>query len=141
MTASGTQWIMAQKFLKQNLIRGDKRILLLNGKVISYYGKIPKPGEFRANLSLGGKHVRTSLTERERQLVRALRPKLLADELYFVGVDVIDGLLLEINVTSPAGLTEFTELEGTHPEAEVLDFLEEQAFHQKRIHAQPAGGR
>ncbi|OGW85905.1 MAG: glutathione synthase [Omnitrophica bacterium RIFCSPHIGHO2_02_FULL_46_11] len=123
-TRNGAKWIMAQKFLKQNLIEGDKRILLLNGKVIAYYRKIPKPGEFRANLSLGGKNVHTSLTQREHQLVQALRAKLSADGLYFVGIDVIDGLLLEINVTSPAGLTEFSELEGTHPEIQVVDFLE-----------------
>ena len=126
-TQNGAKWIMAQKFLKQNLISGDKRILLLNGEVIAYYRKIPKPGEYRANLSLGGKNVRTSLTKRELRLVEALRPKLLADGLYFVGIDVIDGWLLEINVTSPAGLTEFTELEETQSEVQVVDFLEAKA--------------
>ena len=119
---------MAQKFLKQNLTQGDKRILLLNGKVLGQFGRIPKPGEFRANLSLGGKHVRASLTIRERALIDAIRPKLMADGLYFVGLDVIDGWLLEINVTSPAGIPEINELEGTHLETQVVDFLEAKAL-------------
>lgn len=131
-TQNGKKWIMVQKFLEQSLTRGDKRILLLNGNVIGQFGKIPKPGEFRANLSLGGKYVRASLTNRERALVRALHPKLLADGLYFVGIDVIDGWLLEINVTSPAGIPEIDELEGTHPEIQVVDFLEAQVSKRRR---------
>ena len=130
-TQNGKKWVMAQKFLRQGLTRGDKRILLLNGDVIGQFGKIPRRGEFRANLSLGGKYVRASLTARERKLVRALRPKLIADGLYFVGVDVIDGWLLEINVTSPAGIPEINELEGTRPEIRVVDFLEAQASKQR----------
>jgi len=128
ITANGNRWLMAQKFLKKNLTQGDKRILLLNGKVIGQFGRIPKAGEFRANLSLGGKHVRASLTPRERRLVQALRPKLLRDGLYFVGLDVIDGLLLEINVTSPAGIPEINELEGTRLETQVVDFLEQSSL-------------
>ncbi len=124
MTKFGKKWVMAQKFLKRNLTQGDKRILLLNGSAIGQFARIPKQGEFRANLSLGGKHVRTSLTLEEQKMVRALRPKLLRDGLYFVGIDVVDGKLIEVNVTSPAGITEINELEGKRPEARVLDFLE-----------------
>lgn len=127
MTSNGNEWIMAQKFLKENVTQGDKRILLLNGEVIGQFGRIPKPGEFRANLSLGGTPVRTQLTGKEKSLIRSLRPKLVRDGLYFVGIDVIDGLLLEINVTSPAGIPEINELEGTRLETQVVDFLESRA--------------
>ncbi len=127
MTRHGKQWIMAQKFLKRSLTQGDKRILLLNGKVIGQFARIPKRGEFRANLSLGGKHMRTSLNAQERKLVQTLRPKLIRDGLYFVGIDVVAEKLIEVNVTSPAGITEINELEGRHPEVEVLDFLEERS--------------
>ena len=101
---------------------------MLNGHVIGQFARIPKQGEFKANLSLGGKHVQTSLTNQERKLVKALRPKLLRDGLYFVGIDVVGEKLIEVNVTSPAGVTEINELEGKHPEARVLDFLEERAL-------------
>ncbi len=132
MTHHGQKWIMAQIFLKRNLTQGDKRILLLNGNVIGQFARIPKRGEFRANLSLGGKHVRASLTAQERKLVKALRPKLIRDGLYFVGIDVVDGKLIEVNVTSPAGITEINELEGKHPEVQVVDFLEEQSLRRSR---------
>ncbi|MBI4394705.1 MAG: hypothetical protein HY583_00760 [Candidatus Omnitrophica bacterium] len=120
-------WVMVQKYLHQNTKHGDKRILVLNGEIIGQFARIPKPGEFRSNLSLGGKHVRTTLTKRDLQLVKYLKPKLIRDGLYFVGLDVIDGKLIEINVTSPAGITEINELEGTHPEVQVVNFLEAKA--------------
>lgn len=131
-TQSGNKWIMAQKFLKINLESGDKRILFLNGKVIGQYRKIPKSGEFRANIARGGRCVRASLTERERRMARELGPKFVRDGLDFVGIDVVDSFLIEINVTSPAGLTELTELEGQHPEGEVVNFLEARVFGRSR---------
>ncbi|MBI1977837.1 MAG: glutathione synthase [Candidatus Omnitrophica bacterium] len=127
-TRGGSKWIMAQKFLKRNLTSGDKRILMLNGQPIGQFGRIPKRGEFRANLSLGGKHIRARLTAREKKLIRTLRPKLLRDGLYFVGIDVVDGKLIEMNVTSPAGITEINLLEGKHPEVQVVNFLEAKAW-------------
>ncbi|MBI4357920.1 MAG: glutathione synthase [Candidatus Omnitrophica bacterium] len=131
-TRGGAKWIMAQKFLRKNLTSGDKRILILNGKMIGQFGRIPKRGEFRSNLSLGGKYIRVRLSETEKKLVDALRPKLLRDGLYFVGIDVVDGKLIEINVTSPAGITEINELEGTHPEIQVVDFLEHSSLRRGR---------
>ena len=131
MTHSGTRWIVAQKFLKKNLTHGDKRILLLNGNAIGQFSRIPKAGEYRSNLSLGGKAVRAVLTSKERKLVKALRPKLLRDGLYFVGLDVVDERLIEINVTSPAGFPEINELEGKRPEVLVVDFLQKLALRRR----------
>jgi glutathione synthase len=127
MTCVGTRWIIAQKFLKKNLTQGDKRILLLNGKVLGQFTRIPKEGEFRSNLSLGGKKECASLTAREKKLVQSIKPKLLRDGLYFVGLDIVDGHLIEINVTSPAGIPEINELEEKHLETRVVDFLERRA--------------
>lgn len=127
MTMCGTKWIMVQQFLKRVLTQGDKRILILNGEIFGQYQKIPKQGEFRANLSLGAKYVKTDITAHEHKLVQTLKPKLLKDGLYFVGIDVVDEKLIEVNVTSPAGIVEINELEGTHPEARVVDFLEDRA--------------
>jgi len=123
-TSIGTKWIIAQKFLKGNLTRGDKRILLLNGQPMGQFQRIPKKGEFRSNLSLGGRKARARLSARERKMISSIRTKLAEDGLYFVGLDVVDGYLIEINVTSPAGIPEITELEGIHPERRVVDFFE-----------------
>ena len=127
MTFCGTKWVMAQRFLKKNLTEGDKRILLLNGEILGQYRKIPKKGEFRANLSLGAKYVKTDITNDEQKLVEALKSKLIEDGLYFVGIDVIDGKLIEINVTSPAGIPEINELDKKRPEVQIVNFLETQS--------------
>lgn len=127
VTLCGTKWIMAQRFLKRNLTDGDKRILLLNGEILGQYRKIPKKGEFRANLSLGATYVKTDVSAQERKLILALQSKLLSNGLYLAGIDVVDEKLIEINVTSPAGIPEINELERTHPEARVVNFLERKA--------------
>lgn len=131
-TRRGTRWIMAQKFIKQGLTQGDKRILLLDGKVIGAFRRLPRKGEFRANLTLGGTSKTTFLTRKERRLVSSLAPKLKKDGLYFVGLDVVDGRLIEINVTSPAGITEINLLEGARPQEQIADFLEARAWKRKR---------
>jgi glutathione synthase len=124
VTAQGTCWMVAQKFLKKNLMHGDKRILLLNGESIGQFQRIPKPGEFRSNISLGGRIAKASLTQREKEMILEIGPKLARDGLYFAGLDVVDEQLIEINVTSPAGIPELIQLEGSHPEVAVVDFLE-----------------
>ena len=131
-TSGKTRWVMAQKFIKEGLTQGDKRILLLNGKVIGAFRRLPKKGEFRANLTLGGTSRTTLLTQKEHRLVQSLIPKLKKDGLYFVGLDVVAGRLIEINVTSPAGITEINVLEGRHPEAWIVDFLEARVLSRRR---------
>ena len=74
----------------------------------------------------------TTLTASDQKIIRTLKPHLQKLGLYFVGIDVIDGLLLEINVTSPAGIPEINELEGTRLETQVVDFLESQALTRRR---------
>lgn len=124
-TQNGSQTILAQQFLKADLTKGDKRILIWDGKVIGVFGRIPKRGEFRANLSLGGKRVNANLTRREKEMVRVLLKDFRKKNFLFVGVDVIDGFLTEINVTSPAGITDLNYLYKTHLERYVVDRLEQ----------------
>ncbi|NCV93187.1 MAG: glutathione synthase, partial [Synechococcaceae bacterium WB7_3xG_012] len=69
-------------------------------------------GEFRSNLAVGGSPQATELTERERQICAELTTSLRAEGLFFVGIDVIDGRLSEINVTSPTGVREVERLSG-----------------------------
>ncbi len=123
-TKAGTQTILAQKFLKKGLTSGDKRILLLDGEILGAFGRIPKRGEFRANLSLGGTSKKVTITNRERVLVHELKPTLKKRGLIFVGLDLIDGFLTEINVTSPAGIFDINELYGTALESKVVDWIE-----------------
>ncbi len=101
--------VMMQKFLP-DVIQGDKRILIVNGEPLGAINRRPKSGDFRSNLALGGKAEATQLTQREKDICEELSPSLKAEGLFFVGIDVIGGMLSEINVTSPTGIREVESL-------------------------------
>ena len=101
--------VMAQAFLP-SVSEGDKRILLVDGDPLGAINRRPSAGEFRSNLAVGGQAEATELTDRERQICAALAPALRAEGLFFVGIDVIGGMLSEINVTSPTGVREVERL-------------------------------
>lgn len=103
--------VMIQAFLP-GVSAGDKRILLVNGEPLGAVNRVPKGGEFRSNLAVGGSPEATDLSESERRLCAELAPLLRAEGLFFVGIDVIDGRLSEINVTSPTGIREVERLGG-----------------------------
>ena len=112
-------WVIAQKFIPSN--DGDKRILIWRGKILGAFSRIPPKGDFRSNLSLGGKFVKCRITQREKNLVRSIAPFLLKEGLLFVGIDVRGGYLIEMNVTSPAGLVELDQLYGQKATRQLAD--------------------
>ena len=111
-TRKGAETVLAQKFIPVREGEGDKRILLWKGRILGAFARIPKAGEFRSNLSLGAGFVRCEITQKEKRLVREISPAFLKEGLFFVGIDVRRGLLIEVNVTSPAGLVELDQLYG-----------------------------
>jgi glutathione synthase len=121
-----TRWTMAQRYLPE-VRRGDKRILLLDGEPLGAVLRVPREGETRANLHVGGTALRTTLDADDRRIVERLAPVLRREGLFFVGIDVIGGRLTEVNVTSPTGLQEIDALEGARLEARVLDAVEKRA--------------
>lgn len=125
MTDGGKNFIMAQGKIPQGKGPGEKRIVLLNGKLFCAYIKKPKKGEFRGNLDLGAEFLPTTLTAKEKKLLKDLGPRLRKEGLDFVGLDVLQEKLLEVNVTCPAGVSESSFL---HPRAKLFsawaDFLE-----------------
>jgi len=108
----GKRSVMAQRFIPE-IVDGDKRILLIAGEPVPYsLARIPKPGETRGNLAAGGRGVAQPLSVRDRAIAEALGPRLWAEGLLVVGLDVIGDYLTEINVTSPTGFVEITEQNG-----------------------------
>ncbi len=101
--------VMMQQFLPQ-VIEGDKRILLVNGEPLGAINRRPKKGDFRSNLALGGQAETTKLSIREKEICEELSSDLKNEGLFFVGIDVIGGMLSEINVTSPTGIREVESL-------------------------------
>lgn len=139
--------VMAQKFLPQVQDQGDTRVLVLNGEILGAYARIPPRGDFRVSVLRDGRYEKRVPGDREREIVRHVAPRLLADGLLFVGLDLIGGLISEINVTSPAGIPEINHFAGPNPliparspglegpvfagerlEIKVVDFLEQIAL-------------
>ena len=101
--------IVAQQFIPE-ISEGDKRILLINGRVVPYtLARIPQQGENRGNLAAGGVGVGRKLTERDLEIASKLSPELVKRGLLFAGIDVIGDFLTEINVTCPTCVRELDE--------------------------------
>ena len=106
---SEKEHVIVQKFIK-NVKKGDKRILLINGLPVGAVNRVPTNNEIRANLHIGGRAKKTNLTKREKFICNQIESKLREKGLFFTGIDVIDGYLTEINVTSPTCIREIDAL-------------------------------
>ena len=120
---SESDYVMVQEYVESSE-PGDVRILLLNGEPLGAMRRLPPEGGFRSNLHAGGEARPHELTPEERQLCQQLGPELVADGLDFVGLDVVAGKLLEVNVCSPGGLTRINCFNNVRLQASVIDFVE-----------------
>jgi len=132
-TDNGRQLLMAQRYLPA-VREGDKRLIMLDGEPLGATLRVPREDEHRGNIHVGGTCVQSDVTARDREICAALAPRIRADGLYFVGLDIIGGFLTEVNVTSPTGVQEINSLNGVCLEAQVIDFVE------RRVAALPAHG-
>ena len=115
-------WV-TQRFLPE-VKHGDKRIILVDGEFAGAVNRVPAADDLRSNMVRGGAAKATDLTEREREICSALGPALRERGLLFVGIDVIDGYLTEINVTSPTGIRAVARLGGPDIAAMIWDAVE-----------------
>jgi glutathione synthase len=123
MTDTSKRTVMIQGFVSARKF-GDKRILLLNGKALGAFSRWPSKKDFRANIGVGASFKKDKITASEMKLVEDIAPTLQKNGLYFVGIDVIGEKLTEVNVTSPAGISDIITLENKHLEIQVADFIE-----------------
>src|ERR1700722_885730 len=115
-------WVI-QKFLPQ-VAQGDKRIILVEGEALGAVNRVPVGDATRSNMVRGGAARQTELTAREKEICARIGPELRRRGLLFVGIDVIDGYLTEINVTSPTGLRVIQRLGGPNLAAAIWDAIE-----------------
>jgi len=116
-------WVI-QRFLPE-VKHGDKRIILVDGEFAGAVNRVPAADDLRSNMVRGGAAAATDLSERERTICATLAPKLRERGLLLVGIDVIDGYLTEINVTSPTGIRAVARLGGPDIAARVWDVIEQ----------------
>lgn len=115
--------VMAQKFLPE-IKKGDKRIILIDGKAVGGISRMAKAGEIRSNLHIGGTAKKTNLSKRDLEICKKIGPELKKRGLFFVGIDVIGDYLTEINVTSPTCIPEINQLSGGKLEKMVVNEIE-----------------
>ncbi|MBI5376896.1 MAG: hypothetical protein HZA77_15800 [Candidatus Schekmanbacteria bacterium] len=123
-TNNGEKYVMAQKYLDDIHVEGDKRILFLDGKIIGAYKRVPKKNDFRSDPDYGGENMPAILSKKEDVIYCKLAKDVLAHGIYFGGIDSIGGKLTEINVTCPAGIIPINKLYNKKLEKDFVDFVE-----------------
>ena len=113
LTATGTRYAMVQRYLPDIVTGGDARVLLVDGEPVPYaLARIPAADDNRGNLAAGAQGVGRPLNDRDRWLAAQIGPTLAKRGMLFVGLDVIGGMVTEINVTSPTGIRELDKQFG-----------------------------
>ncbi len=122
-------YVIVQEYLPA-VAKGDKRVLLLGGAplkvgtTVAAYTRMRPKDDIRNNIHAGGSRRPADFSEAERRLCELLRPRLVADGLYFVGVDLVGDKILEINVFAPGGIANINELYGIDVGTAIIRDLE-----------------
>lgn len=106
--------------------KGDVRVLMLHGEPLGAIRRVPAKGEARSNISSGGRAEHYELTEKDIKLCKLIGEKLVEDGIYFAGLDLIGGKLIEVNVLSPGGMVEINMNLEKSIQSSILDYLEKQ---------------
>jgi glutathione synthase len=123
LTGSGTQPIMAQRYLPE-IQNGDCRVLVIDGEPVEYVvARLAKSGETRANLAAGGHAQVRPLTARQRELGQMIGAVGKADGLTIIGLDVIGDYVTEINVTCPTCMREIEQAQGFNVAEQIFSSL------------------
>jgi glutathione synthase len=122
-------YIIAQEYLKA-ASEGDTRLFVMNGQPLRYRGKycafrrIRSGGDMRSNVHAGGSIAQAEVTDQMLQLAEIVRPKLVQDGMFLVGLDIVGDKLMEINVFSPGGLGSAQKFEKVNFSDAVINALE-----------------
>jgi glutathione synthase len=122
-TSMSREPLIVQKYLP-DVVKGDKRILLVDGEPVGAINRVPQAGETRSNMHAGGRPEKIGLTPRDLEICAAIGPTLREKGQIFVGIDVIGDYLTEINVTSPTGLQELERFDGTNASERIWQVIE-----------------
>jgi len=122
-TGAGSRWTLAQRYLP-DAVNGDKRIILADGEPVGAVLRVPGSAEARGNLHVGGRAVKCEIDARDREIIAAVSPVMREHGQILVGLDVIGGMLTEVNITSPTGIRHIARLEDRNVAATVIDRFE-----------------
>lgn len=120
LSKDGREYVIAQRYLP-GIVHGDKRILLFEGEPVAALLRVPGDRDHRGNIHVGARVDPCEMDARDREICGALGPDLRKWGLFFTGIDVIEGHLTEINITSPTGIAQANRLYGLRLEADLVD--------------------
>jgi len=126
ITHEGARLAMTQEYMP-DVRKGDKRVLLLDGKLLGAINRVPRADDVRSNIHAGGVVERSEVTPNENAIIAAMAPRLVQDGLVFVGLDFIGERLTEVNVTSPTGIQELSRHIGRDVAVDVIAHAERKA--------------
>jgi len=118
-----SNYVILQDFI-EGAEQGDIRILMLNGQPIGALRRRPSKGDVRSNISAGGSVERYKLTQADKILCSKIGEKLVRDGIYFAGLDIINGKLVEVNVMSPGTIKDVNKLNKVKLQEKIIDYLE-----------------
>ncbi|MDF9798209.1 glutathione synthase [Catalinimonas alkaloidigena] len=127
-------YIIAQEYLPKAK-EGDTRLFLMNGKPLQCNGKyaglrrVNHADEIRSNIHAGGQPKKAEVTEEMLQLVEVLRPKLVQDGMFLVGVDIVGDKLMEVNVFSPGGLNLMSQMYEVDYGSKIIRAIEKKVYY------------
>jgi glutathione synthase len=118
-----SNYVILQEYV-EGAEEGDVRVLMLNGKPIGALRRRPAKGDVRSNISAGGTVEKYKLTKADKILCDKIGKKLVQDGIYYAGLDIIGGKLIEVNVLSPGTITDINRLNNTKIQVKIMDYLE-----------------
>lgn len=118
-----SNYVILQNFI-EGAEEGDIRILMLNGQPIGALRRRPPQGDVRSNISAGGSVEKYKLTQADKTLCSKIGEKLVRDGIYFAGLDIINGKLVEVNVMSPGTIKDVNKLNKVKLQEKIIDYLE-----------------
>lgn len=127
-----SNYVILQDYI-EGAEEGDVRILMLNGKPIGALRRKPLEGDGRSNLSAGGSVEKYKLTKTDKILCEKIGKKLVRDGIYYAGLDLINGKLIEVNVMSPGTITDINRLNSVRLQEKILNYLEKVVAERKKL--------
>ena len=118
-----SSYVIVQEYV-EGADEGDVRVLMLNGEPIGALRRRPVKGDARSNISAGGSVEKYKLTVADKILCRKVGEKLVRDGIYYAGLDIIGGKLIEVNVMSPGTITDINKLNNTKIQKKIVDYIE-----------------
>jgi glutathione synthase len=124
ITDNGKKSVIVQDYVKGVEEFGDKRIFVWKGQPLGGFARIPKKGDFRSNVHVGAKMIKTELNDRDYEICAILKPFLIENGLNLVGIDVVGRFLMEINVRSPGGMEDINKFNNVSLDEFIVNEIE-----------------